>query len=236
MNTKDVERIEYDSFDDALDIYLHHKRYSLAISELHWDTVLDLWCGYGFGTKLMASQCPDKHFTAIDIDEEVILYAKNHNQLPNITYTVMSATDLTFENAYFDTITSIENIEHIPNDQNYISEAFRVLKNNGKFIITTPNDNRLWHRIKRLLWLKIVYNMFHIREYNLDQLNHILQRHQFSINFKKWIYINILPKSLRLTNKIRQIPFFYKCIVNHAHCSFASYMFVVAIKKTNLTP
>ena len=91
----------------------------------------------------MATACPEKQFIAIDIDPDVIAFAKQNNQLPNIDYRVMSATDLAFDNETFDTITSIENIEHIPEDQTYVAEAYRVLKNNGRFIISTPNDNRL---------------------------------------------------------------------------------------------
>lgn len=91
----------------------------------------------------MALACPEKQFIAIDIDPDVIAFAKEHNQLPNITYQVMSATNLTFADKTFDTITSIENIEHIPEDQTYVAEAYRVLKDTGLFIISTPNDNRL---------------------------------------------------------------------------------------------
>gem|GEM_PF-4235189 len=41
---------------------------------------------------------------------------------------VMSATALAFEDNTFDSITSIENIEHIPDDTTYVKEAARVLK------------------------------------------------------------------------------------------------------------
>lgn len=233
MVTNDVERIDYTTFDDKLDVYLHTTRYNKAIKAITWNSILDLWCWYWFGTKQMATACPEKQFIAIDIDPDVIAFAKQNNQLPNIDYRVMSATDLAFDNETFDTITSIENIEHIPEDQTYVAEAYRVLKNNGRFIISTPNDNRLWHRLKRLFWKKIVYNIFHIREYNLDQLRHTLHRHQFTVCYNKWLYINILPKSIWFTNRLRQKPFFYKWLVNNAHCDLASYMFIVAQKIKN---
>lgn len=231
MIANDVERIDYTTFEDKLDVYLHTTRYTNAIQAITWNTILDLWCWYWFGTKQMALACPEKQFIAIDIDPDVIAFAKEHNQLPNITYQVMSATNLTFADKTFDTITSIENIEHIPEDQTYVAEAYRVLKDTGLFIISTPNDNRLWHRIKRICWKTIIYNTFHMREYNFDQLHHLLTRHHFAIINKHWLYINLLPKSLRLTNRLRQIPFFYKTLVNHAHCALASYMLIVAQKR-----
>gem|GEM_PF-4136956 len=42
MNIPDVERIDYTSFDDKLDVYLHKKRYQLAIQALQGEKILDL--------------------------------------------------------------------------------------------------------------------------------------------------------------------------------------------------
>ncbi len=59
----------------------------------------------------------------------------------------------------FDTIVSFQVIEHIPNDQLFLREIFRMLKPGGKAIISTPNIN---HTLSRNPW--------HEREYTPQQL------------------------------------------------------------------
>ena len=230
MSRPDVERIDYNQFDDALDIYLHQRRYALAISTIQGNRILDLGCGYGYGTKQMALAHPDKQFDAIDIDPEVITYAKNHNQLANITYHSMSATELTFDDSSFDTVISIENIEHIPDDQAYLAEARRVLKPQGVFFVTTPNDNRLPHRIKGVFNIPFQYNEFHIREYTPAQLVRALQRNGFHIEKQQGLYLHLLPRGTRGGRRLSQLPIVYKLLVNHAPFHLASYQCVTATK------
>jgi len=205
MNIPDVERIDYTSFDDKLDVYLHKKRYQLAIQALQGEKILDLWCGYWFWTKQMAIASPEKNFFAIDIDADVIAYAKEHNQWANITYMVMSATALAFEDNTFDSITSIENIEHIPDDTTYVKEAARVLKKWGTFFVTTPNLWRLMTRVKYFFLPKQLptpQNIFHIREYSPQELV-TLTSPFFSEVHLSWLFLNIFPgrrNYLRFTN------------------------------------
>lgn len=205
MYTSDVERIDYTNFDDKLDVFLHKKRYDLASQAIQWTHILDLGCGYWFGTKQMAIACPEKTFTAIDIDPEVIAYAQEHNQLPNITYLVMSATDLTFDDNTFDSVTSLENIEHIPDDKTYIKEAARVLKLWGVLFITTPNLRRLMTRVKHFFLphqTPLPKNTFHIREYSPQWLTALVAPY-FSTVSLTGLFLNIFPwrrHYLRFTN------------------------------------
>lgn len=173
INMEHVERIDYTKFADQLDVYLHITRYRLATQAMQGSHILDVGCGYGYGTKQMAAAHPDKQFVAIDIDAQVISYAKAHNALPNITYMVMSATALDLPDNTFSTVISVENIEHIDDVQTYAHELARVLIPGGSLFLTTPNDDRLPHRVQRICNATIIYNKFHVKEYTLGQLNQL---------------------------------------------------------------
>ena len=59
----------------------------------------------------------------------------------------------------FDTVVSFQVIEHIKNDELFLSEIQRILKPGGKAILSTPNIKMTLSR-----------NPWHEREYTADQL------------------------------------------------------------------
>jgi SAM-dependent methyltransferase len=61
-------------------------------------------------------------------------------------------------------------IEHLANDKGLLDEIHRVLRPDGKFILTTPN------RLYRLLPFQKPRNPYHVREYTPRGLEKILTR------------------------------------------------------------
>ncbi|QQS42018.1 MAG: class I SAM-dependent methyltransferase [Acidobacteriota bacterium] len=66
----------------------------------------------------------------------------------------------------FDLIVSVEVLEHVEEDNLFVSEVARVLKPGGRFLMTTPNGDFLENR-----------NPDHKRHYKRDQLKDLLSRH-----------------------------------------------------------
>jgi ubiquinone/menaquinone biosynthesis C-methylase UbiE len=58
-----------------------------------------------------------------------------------VTMIKANGCEIPFPNESFDVIYMLDVIEHIKDDKQLIDEAVRVLKSNGKLIITTPNIN-----------------------------------------------------------------------------------------------
>jgi len=77
---------------------------------------------------------------AIDKSQEAIDYAKKHNQKGNIIYTQNNINDFGFAENYFDTIVSLETIEHISKDTVvlFFDKVKKILKCGGVFICSTP--------------------------------------------------------------------------------------------------
>lgn len=88
-------------------------RYLLAQKFISPDeTVLDIACGTGYGTLMLAEKC--LYITGFDISQVAIQYARKHYKLrPNINFIqsdIFSITD------HADVIVSFETIEHIKGD------------------------------------------------------------------------------------------------------------------------
>jgi len=55
-----------------------------------------------------------------------------------------SITNIPYKERQFDVVTALEVIEHIDNPLLALKEIHRVLKKNGTFVMTTPNNNLLF--------------------------------------------------------------------------------------------
>lgn len=75
----------------------------------------------------------------MDTNKEYVDTAKKKTRNNNVEFHLMSADKLLFENDSFDAVIMIEVLEHVIDDEKTIAEINRVLKSNGKFIVTAPN-------------------------------------------------------------------------------------------------
>jgi SAM-dependent methyltransferase len=108
------------------------------ISSLKGERMLDVGCGDGSFTIPLAEnfKCVD----AIDVQAAFLDAFRRKIQGDNrFGIFDMSAEQMTFKSNYFDTVISIETIEHIPNLLKAAAEFYRVLKVGGELIITCPN-------------------------------------------------------------------------------------------------
>lgn len=119
---------------DSLDI--HFSRYEFASTQLTGNNILDMACGCGFGTALMATANPDKQFTGIDIDPAAVEYARTNYKLDNLRYECSDA--LQWSGDSYDSIVSLETIEHLPSPQKLAENLTKLLKQGGRIIASVP--------------------------------------------------------------------------------------------------
>ncbi|MDD5638489.1 MAG: methyltransferase domain-containing protein [Candidatus Pacebacteria bacterium] len=96
--------------------------------------ILIIGCGSQDDMSIISERCEG---VGIDISAEAV--KKSKEKYPRFEYFVADATNLPFPDNSFDCVVCSEVIEHIPEDEKVLSEAKRVLKNKGTFIVTTPN-------------------------------------------------------------------------------------------------
>lgn len=72
-------------------------------------------------------------------------------QWGNVDLVVQDASNLPYEDEAFETVTIIAALNHIPNREQVLSEARRILKKDGIIIITMipPGFSRFWHLIRK---------------------------------------------------------------------------------------
>lgn len=128
--------------------------------------ILDVGCGTG---GLMDELVQNGHTVwGLDISKEALEFCslRGHKNLQ-----LGSATALPFEDRSFDVVTGIGVIEHLDDDELFLSEVHRVLKPNGVFVMLTSSFPWIWS-------MHDVAN-HHKRRYYLRQLNAKIEAHGF---------------------------------------------------------
>lgn len=118
-------------------------RFTRAVQEVRsGDKVLDIGCGVGNFTRLAKDRFPECEVWGVDISDEVIEANKKKRQ--DITYLYQHIGDLDQVPAdYFDLVFCGETIEHLDHPNMLFQDALRVLKQGGKLIVTTPNEDHI---------------------------------------------------------------------------------------------
>lgn len=143
----------------------HIDRYEFAVPYIHNEVVVDIACGSGYGSYILASNGAKK-IIGVDLDSQTIKYARSRYSRRNITYQIGNACDLNIPSASADVIVSFETIEHIKKPRDFLNESRRILIKSGTLIISTPNKK-----------CSMGDNPFHMREYNLNEFIRILRPH-----------------------------------------------------------
>lgn len=97
--------------------------------------VLDLGCGSGWATRLMAEQVTEGSVVGIDIADEMLqLAADSSLAFQNVEFKVATAELLPFGDSEFTHVFSMESLYYYSNMQAALREIQRVLKDGGTFV------------------------------------------------------------------------------------------------------
>ncbi|MDW7776895.1 MAG: class I SAM-dependent methyltransferase [Methanosarcinales archaeon] len=132
--------------------------------------VLDAGCGFGYGSVILSNH-KAKKVVGIDNSYQTLKYVVEKYNFNNISHVVSDVTCTPFASRTFGAIYAFEVIEHIKNDNSFLLEMIRILKDDGYIFISTPNKK--FHS-KHKDFQDI--NPFHIREYELNEFRNILEK------------------------------------------------------------
>lgn len=115
----------------------HLDRYKFILDKVRDKKVLDIACGSGYGSFLLAKEGNAEYVIGVDLDGEAIKYGEYKYPHENIKRIVADATK--FSNTeLFDAIVSFETIEHVPDYHLLLENFYHLLKKDGVLFISTP--------------------------------------------------------------------------------------------------
>lgn len=106
---------------------------------------------FGSGPGTLARLLPaEVKYVGIDVAAPQIEYARKHYGGDNRIFVQNDSSNLPFDSNKFDAATCVEVVEHLEYDLStkILKEINRVLKPNGKLIVTTPNYRSCWPLIE----------------------------------------------------------------------------------------
>ncbi|QCP51832.1 glycosyltransferase [Trinickia violacea] len=145
-------------------------RYGWALAMAAGRDVLDIACGEGYGSALLATRA--RSVVGVDISESAVLHGREaYKGTANLRFEVGSATAIPLDAASVDVVVSFETIEHLAEQEQMLAEIRRVLRPDGVLVISSPNkkvysDDRGYS------------NEFHVKELYFDEFDALL-RQQF---------------------------------------------------------
>lgn len=147
----------------------HWHRYGFARSVVAGRRVLDVACGEGYGSALLAGTAAA--VAGVDIDAMTLAHARaTYANRTNLKFVEGSVTELPFGDSSIDVVVSFETIEHLPaSDQPHMLAEFRrVLAPGGFVILSSPNRPEYSES-------RGYVNPFHLHELDRSELTNLLQ-------------------------------------------------------------
>lgn len=148
----------------------HLHRYAWCAPLVACREVLDIACGEGYGSAMLARHA--RSVLGVDISDEAVQHATaEYKGIGNLKFKQGDAARIPLPDQSVDAVVSFETIEHHDRHSEMLSEIRRVLRPNGLLIISSPN---------RVVYSELAghHNEFHVKELDFAEFDAVL-REQF---------------------------------------------------------
>jgi len=173
------------------------RRYEFAARYVEGKRVLDMGCGEGYGSAMLAERAGQ--MVGTDCSKEVIAHAAAKYPLPNVEFRCMPAEKQSFPDESFDVVVCLELIEHVEDYVAVMEQMHRVLKPEGTLIISTPNKDVTSPGRKRPI------HDFHVHEFTIAELRELCQRYFSEVEL--YSQENPFEKSRRIVRWLMALDF-----------------------------
>ncbi len=162
----------------------HLVAYRYLLPLVRGKRVLDLGCGEGYGTDLLASVASQA--VGVDLAPEAVYHARHTYRRSNLRFLYMDIYDLKLEDGSFDVVCSLQVLEHLREAERFLEEARRVLRPGGLCVLTTPN------RLIISPGRDTPINPFHIVEYDYREFRRFMERYFSRVEVKGVFHARML--------------------------------------------
>ncbi len=154
------------------------KKYYSGVARLIEGTFCDLGCGMGTVVGLYSLSSGNKGF-GVDQSHSAmkLATAEAHYFAVSCAFIASSIYATGIKSDSFDTVYMGQILEHLDDEMGALNEAVRLLRNDGKLIVSVPREDR-------------IPDPDHVREYTESSLNTLLER----LNVREICFHDIDPR------------------------------------------
>jgi SAM-dependent methyltransferase len=116
---------------------LHVERYRWAAARLPLGLTLDLACGVGYGSVLLAERHPASRVVAADLSRVALAHARSDHGHPRVMHVCGDGGNWA-PSGVFAGIVSLETLEHVPDPELFLRDLVRLLAPNGVLVTSVP--------------------------------------------------------------------------------------------------
>lgn len=131
------DRLDAEDTTGQATLDLHLERYRFAAGLLRGGRVLDLACGVGYGSRLLADARSDVQVLGVDLSETAVGYARERYAGDRVSFRCGDGVRFEDEQG-FDTIVSLETVEHVPDPGALLQQLAGLLRPGGRLIASVP--------------------------------------------------------------------------------------------------
>jgi GT2 family glycosyltransferase/SAM-dependent methyltransferase len=152
----------------------HLHRYFLARQMCRSLDVLDIASGEGYGSAFLAQTA--RSVVGVEIDPTSVYHARQAYRADNLRFEEGRAQDIPLPDASVDCVVSFETVEHLYEQELFVSEIKRVLRPGGFVLMSSPNRDVYSPLGQRP-------NPHHVRELTREEFFRLLRRRFDNVQF-----------------------------------------------------
>ena len=179
----------------------YYNRYILSNIKKNF-CILDVGCGFGFLLQKLNNTIADLSTIGIDINLYALKYAQKI--MPKTHLIEAVADKLPFSDKKFDAIFATDLIEHLQNPSAFLKAAHRILKDDGKLILSTPDRFSIYLVPGKNIIEQLLFNILrilgvtkidptHKKEFTIQELSQLLSLNGFYIENCNGYRIRFIP-------------------------------------------
>ena len=148
---------------------LHLERYQFASRFARSGLILDMACGVGYGSHLLAQRAePHTKIIAVDLASEALAIARAEYTASNIEYHQADCMTFTWD-AKFDAIVSLETFEHLDEPEKFLAHLLSLLVSRGVLVLSVP------------ITPSVDVNPYHKHDFTRDAMLRLLEKFDLRI-------------------------------------------------------
>lgn len=150
-------------------------------------TILDFGCGKGKIFEELVKMNPQSKIIGVDVSEKALNFIK-HKYPKQQFFKITDGGKLPFKANTFDFIIASDVLEHVYDTENAFWELARILKKNGKILISVPYNGTIKNVVITIFFYELVFNPYspHIRFFSKKSLANCLKN--VHLQATKWGY------------------------------------------------